>query len=372
MKPNAWLFWGVTSIIAIIAVQSGRAQTFGPDFQADYTFVDLGGITGLPNNYGGLTFKYSDPDYILIGGAANGAAGAVYQIGVTRDADNHVTGFVGTAERFADAAYNDGGVVYGPDNVLFLARWPVNELGQTRLGSSATDRIVPLAPFGVEGSISSLNFVPLDYRAAGRMKIATWSGGQWSEVQLAPDGNGTFDVTSVTIIPDSRLGGGPEGFIFVPLGSPAFVGEAMLVSEYSAGKVGAYEVDADGNPVVSTRRDFLDGLSGAEGAVIDPLTGDFLFSTFGGGSRVIVVRGFENPCAGYLRGDSNGNNLVNNFDIDAFVLAIVDPVAYSAQYGAAALRCRNDLNNDATVDNFDIDLFVDCLSNTPPAGEACP
>jgi hypothetical protein len=27
--------------------------------------------------------------------------------------------------------------------------------------------------------------------------------------------------------------------------------------------------------------------------LIDPLTGDFLFSTFGGGDQVFVVRGFE-------------------------------------------------------------------------------
>ena len=33
-------------------------------------------------------------------------------------------------------------------------------------------------------------------------------------------------------------------------------------------------------------------MGGADGAFIDPLTGDFLFSTFGGGDRVIVVRGF--------------------------------------------------------------------------------
>ena len=42
----------------------------------------------------------------------------------------------------------------------------------------------------------------------------------------------------------------------------------------------------------ATRRDFITVLEGAEGAAIDPLTGDFLFSTFGGGHRIIVVRGF--------------------------------------------------------------------------------
>ena len=39
----------------------------------------------------------------------------------------------------------------------------------------------------------------------------------------------------------------------------------------------------------------MSGLEGAEGAVIDPITGDFLFSTFGGGDRVVVVSGFAKP-----------------------------------------------------------------------------
>ena len=59
--------------------------------------------------------------------------------------------------------------------------------------------------------------------------------------------------------------------------------------------VGAYLVDAEGNPLVGSRRTFLSGLTGAEGAVIDPVTGDFLFSTFGGSSQVVVISGFIAP-----------------------------------------------------------------------------
>jgi len=49
-----------------------------------------------------------------------------------------------------------------------------------------------------------------------------------------------------------------------------------------------------------SRRTFIAGLDGAEGAALDPLTGDFLFSTCGCGSganRVIAVRGFTLPSA---------------------------------------------------------------------------
>jgi hypothetical protein len=69
----------------------------------------------------------------------------------------------------------------------------------------------------------------------------------------------------------------------------------MLVSEWSDDEVAAYQLDANGNPVPATRVSFITGLYGAEGAAIDPLTGDFLFSTFGGGDRVIVVQGFAAP-----------------------------------------------------------------------------
>ncbi|MDQ6632109.1 MAG: DUF11 domain-containing protein, partial [Verrucomicrobiota bacterium] len=51
----------------------------------------------------------------------------------------------------------------------------------------------------------------------------------------------------------------------------------------------------NGAPIVSSRRLFVTGLSGAEGAVIDPLTSDFLFSTYGGGNRIVRVQGFGVP-----------------------------------------------------------------------------
>ena len=92
-----------------------------------------------------------------------------------------------------------------------------------------------------------------------------------------------------------QIEGGPEGIAYVPLGSDLFPNESVLISEYGAGKVAAYDTDSNGDPIPATRRDFVTGLSGAEGAFIDPVTGDFLFSTFGGGNKVVVVRGFAAP-----------------------------------------------------------------------------
>ena len=63
--------------------------------------------------------------------------------------------------------------------------------------------------------------------------------------------------------------------------------------------INLYVVDsswgANGDPTLASRRNFVIGLEGAEGAAIDPSSGDFLFTTFGGGDRVIVVHGFTIP-----------------------------------------------------------------------------
>jgi hypothetical protein len=286
------------AVIALVALLSDRAagQTLVAPFDSAYSITDLGAVAGVPNNYGGLAIKMGDPSKLLIGGSANSLNGALYEIGVIRDVDGHITAFApGNAVRVADAAYNDGGIDYGPGGVLFLARWPVGEIGQTKQGSAVTDKIVDLdaPPLDVFGSPGGLAFVPPTHPGAGQLKIVTWSAGDWYTLAIAPDGLGTFNVTHSSL--EATIPGGPEGIAYIPPGSPLFPSPSVLVSEYSAGEIGVYQTDANGDPLVGTRQDFITGLTGAEGAFIDPITGDFLFSTFGGGNHVIVVRGFIIP-----------------------------------------------------------------------------
>lgn len=278
------------------------ALALGVDF-ASYSATSLGTIAGLPSSYGGLTIKAGSPNTLLIGGAANGAAGLIYEVGVTRGAGSHITGFSGTPTPIGTVgAYNDGGVSYGPGGVLFTSQWPVNKLGQTKSGSTAEDKVIDLAALGVAGSHAAINFVPVGFGGAGGMKLVSWAGGQWYDAIYSPDGSGTFNIDSLAQIDldlatvgIQTLPGGPEGFVYIAAGNPGFLVNSLLVSDYSSGRVSAYVVDTNGDPLVDTRRDFLTGLTGAEGAAIDPLTGDFLFSTFGGGSQVVVVQGFLAP-----------------------------------------------------------------------------
>jgi hypothetical protein len=72
------------------------------------------------------------------------------------------------------------------------------------------------------------------------------------------------------------------------------------VSEWAGDRIAAYELDDNGDPRLDSRRTFLTGLDGPEGAHRDRATGDVLFTTWGDSmawdpprpDRVIAIRGF--------------------------------------------------------------------------------
>jgi hypothetical protein len=268
------------------------AVAIDPYYAGSYTCHDLGPVPGLPaQKYGGLTLL---PDrcstQLLIGGDANLASGKLYRIQVTRDRAGHINGFSGTASAAIDAPFNEG-VAFGPAGVLFVTRWPANELQQTRPGSTKVDKLIDLTAFGIAFASAGLNVVADPLPRAGALKLLSWSAGQWYDIELRADGQGTYDLGAAKHV--ATLAGGPTGFAYVQAGSPLFPSHALLVSEWSANKIASYEVDGSADPKVATRRDFISGLQGAEGAFRDPATGDFFFSTWGqAADRVIVVRGF--------------------------------------------------------------------------------
>lgn len=265
-----------------------------PPYDVEYSCLDLGTDANIPPKWGGLTTKLSDPNVLLIGGNANYPEGQLFERGIFRDAECHIAGFTSQAATlFADAPYNDGGVLYGPGDVLFLARWPVNEIGFIPAGGTTVTKVIDTEALGVAYSLAAIGFVPTGFGGAGQMKFVSWSGGEFYTATHAADTQGTYDVTGVTL--QTTIVGGPEGFVYIEAGSPQFAQNGMLVAEWSANSIAAYDVDGSGNPVPSSRRDFLLGLEGAEGAFLDPMSGDFLFSTFATVNRVIAIRGFKPP-----------------------------------------------------------------------------
>lgn len=80
--------------------------------------------------------------------------------------------------------------------------------------------------------------------------------------------------------------------------------------------------------------------------------------------------GLDNPSittqAAIARGDVNCDGVVNNFDIDAFTLALSDPASYADVFPDCDIEAA-DINTDGLVNNFDIDPFVTCV-----AAGGCP
>lgn len=280
--------------MAGVAQAAPCSEAFGPAFAGSYSCNNLGTPTGVDANLGGVTFLNSNT--LLIGGFANQNRGYIAQIGLTRDAGNHIIGFSGPSSVFSTAPFIDGGLEFGPGGVLFATGYSNNTLIQIKPGSVVPDRIDTLA--GALQSVGSLAFVPAGFAGAGTLKLVSYNTGNFADATLTPDGSGTFNVSvGPTLL---TLSGAPEGIAYVKGSNTGFGVDSLLVSEYGAGKVGAYDLDANGNPILSTRRDFLTGLSGAEGATIDPLTGDFIFSTFGGGNSLYVISGFQAPVTGVV------------------------------------------------------------------------
>lgn len=265
------------------------AQTISPPFDTDYSYVDLGSITGVPSNLGGLTFL--DNNTLLIGGAANTTNGAIYSVPLTRDAQGFITAF-GTATLYATCPNIDGGLTFGPGGVLFSTGYNNNTLLQHLPGSTTPDLITSLTTFGIGSSVGTCMFVPAGFPGAGQFKVASYSANTWHTVSLTVNAAGTYDVVSAT--PALAISGGPEGILYPPPGSPQLTDfSTVLLSEYGVGQIAVYDIDSNGDPLPATRQTFMTGLTGAEGAVVDPVTGDMVFSTYGGGNRVIRVTGFS-------------------------------------------------------------------------------
>ena len=266
-------------------------------FAFDYSCVDLGTVPGVPFGWGGLTLKYDDPNTLLMGGNANTANGRIYQTGVTRDANHHITGFTGLATVYPTAnstigQNNDGGVVFGPENVLFVTRFPNNQLEQSKPGSTDPDKVTNLSLIGIDSSVGSIGFVPSGFPGAGSMKIVSASG-DWYHCDFVPDGNGTFEVISA--FSRATFADEPEGIVFVPPGSPVFAPNSVLITEWAAGKMVTAPLDANGDPIVANTQDVIAGFGASEGPLIDPLTGDLLFWSPNQGGVIFRVSGFAVP-----------------------------------------------------------------------------
>ncbi len=277
---------------------AGFSQSLTAEFQtAGYTLTDLGSIDQLPSDYGGLTIRPEQPNTLYICGYANEGQGTLYTVPLVRDAvTHHITGFGGAAVFYAAAPNNDGGLFFAPNGTLLFTRYSMNHLGQILPDNTYITTL--LTDYGIASSVGSVVLVPSGYPGAGNLIFASYNAGILYNIPYTIDGSGQYILSNKTAeVSIVETADGPEGIAYIPAGSLAFPNLSMAISSYGNGTVIVYEVGADGLPVASSAREMVTGLTGAEGALIDPVTGDFLFSTFGGGDKVIRISGFEAPSA---------------------------------------------------------------------------
>ncbi|MBL0871275.1 MAG: hypothetical protein IBJ18_11945 [Phycisphaerales bacterium] len=306
------------------------AQTVAPGYQSNYTVFNLGTPPGVPQPLGGINFL--DRDTLLIGGSANNGSGAIYRAPITRAPNGDITGFAGNATLYCTAPNIDGGLWFFPNGTIGFTTYADNTLRQVKPFETTPARVDNLTTLGVSSSTGTGTIIPQGFNGAGNLIIGSYSASRWYILPWAEDDNVPFTHILSPALPTSvAAGNGPEGIVYVPQGSPLFPNQSVLISEYGAGRVSAFAIDNNGLPIPSTRTDFVTGLSGAEGGVLDPFTGQFLFSTFGGSGRVVVVRGFGSPvsttrCQPADIADDQGtyipsfsvNNGVNEGDYNAF------------------------------------------------------
>jgi hypothetical protein len=282
-----------------------HAASIDPSYAGSYEVTALGTIPGVPAWYGGLAF-YND-SVLLVGGAGESSSGRIYAVGVIRDASGHITGFDSAPLASAAAPYIDGGIAWAPNGTLLFSEWPVNQVGEIPVGSAAPSGEWGQQPvYGNCGlwpqdtcgsSVGGLAIVPPGFSGAGLLKLTEYNDGLWLQRFLWPDPapDGTYVISGAGGFPID-IGGNPEGIVYVPPGSPLFPNPTVLVVDYTytptASAVFAYQVDAYGDPIVSGQTDangdpiavpgslFMTSTDGLEGAAVDPVTGDFLFTDY--------------------------------------------------------------------------------------------
>jgi hypothetical protein len=277
------------AITLALAFQAS-AQTVAPQYATHYPLQSLGAAPGVPTPYGGVTISPSNRNLMLIGGAANTPAGAVYAISISRSNCGDITGFVGSATLLSTAPHIDGGLVFANNGVLLTTRSTDNAINMIKPGSTTPDKVVSLSPLGVAASTGSIGFVSNDFFGGGKFKILSYNASRMYNAVLTPDASGTFDISNVT--QTAVLQGGPNGIASVPRTSPLFSAPAMLVAENDSGAITAWDVDQHGDAIANSRRPFVTGVSGARGAYLDPTSGNFIFATSGGGDQIFVMQGF--------------------------------------------------------------------------------
>ncbi|MGE0480873.1 MAG: hypothetical protein AB7Q17_10430 [Phycisphaerae bacterium] len=179
------------------------------------------------------------------------------------------------------------------------------------------------------------------------------------------EGDAIDDVTVTGAITHAYMNDdGDIAYIWIAAGTPTR--ESLFLNDDRLLSVGD-EVDLDNDGVIdagAVLRDF----TGIAALALGDRSGGRLSVYFVGTVDIFntpsttddLTCAFRMDVSLGLPGDMNCDGVVNNFDIDPFVLAVTDPAAYAAAFPDCDIN-NGDVNGDGVVNNFDIDPFVALL-----------
>lgn len=265
---------------------------------------------------------------------------------------------------------------------------------------------------GIAGSFSPVVFKLITFNnelyAAGRFDsmngvaarlLAKWNGSSWSRVGggLTP-GSVLFGLEAAAVFDD---GNGPALYVggapFTPFGQPQtsvarWNGATWTsVGQNVGGRVTSLAAFDDGDgpklylggtatPGINYFARLENGVwtpvaGGVGGAAVPPSNFPSVFALHAWDDELLVGGNFTQTgdgqlaygvaiwraCAATTPGDLNCDGVVNNFDIDPFVLALTDAAGYALAFPDCDIH-NGDVNGDGSVNNFDIDAFVALLT----------
>ena len=173
---------------------------------------DIGSPPGVPASLGGLTLKAGTTDRLLIGGAANGATRRALRDRprARRLRSHHRLQRHGDAVRRRRLQRRRGHVRprrRAVPRALAAERARADEAGQQ---DHRQDHPADAARGRVARSPRCSSFRPAS-PAPGSLKLASYSGGQWYDAGVVPDGGGTYNLANLTAVPGSTLDRRPRG-----------------------------------------------------------------------------------------------------------------------------------------------------------------
>ena len=289
----------------VLPVPAGPEAVLADEYKPYYTAYDLGTVPkaggGVLPRLGGLVISPLDPLTAYVIGPSEVPESQLHVIQVERGPCGHIIGFKGEAQLVLTAGYLDL-MVNGPKGVAFVSHYPTRMLSQYVPGAQGLASTVDLGALGMPDIYSpgGINFVPPGYPDAGQLRLAGFKidhngASGWYRATIDYKGP-AYAITGLTKTVD--VPNGPGGFAYIPIGSPLFAEQRIIMTEWNSAPqaVSSYAVDAAGDPIPGSRKPFFTSFVNPWGSYFEPETGDYIFLQWENQpDHVYIVQGFVPP-----------------------------------------------------------------------------